>query len=176
MNGYRYTRLTIFHVVWFFGLLIGLGVGGCVGYKHFGILGAILGAIIGGACGILPGSLLDHWANQSFFSDLKNSSNEKLKANLDRPEWNFLQTMSLLQLAARGEPVESALPRIFAMLEADSKLERTYGWDALRIVFTEKYQLIKDYDPNQSAEECRKIVARIRPPANSENLQSSSVN
>ena len=54
------------------------------------------------------------------------------------------------------------LPRIMNMLESDSEQTRRYGWDALRIVFTEEYQVSADYDPRGSTEGCRRKIPTLR--------------
>ena len=77
-------------------------------------------------------------------------------------DWKFCHTMALLQLAARDEDVRMELPRILDMLKSDSVLTRRYGWDALRIVFTEEYHVIEDYDPRGPTEDCRRRITTLR--------------
>jgi hypothetical protein len=96
------------------------------------------------------------------FRNIQKSSTAELKECLDLGEWNFYQTMALLQLAARGEDVQPHLPRVLTMLESDQTLTRVYGWDALRIVFTELSQRIEDYNPRGSIDECRRKVGMLR--------------
>lgn len=165
MQGYNYTRLTIFHVLWLVGGGLGFGFGIIFGLKHFGVIGAILGAALGGVCGIMPALLLEHFVHRSLFKEIQQSSSEKLWNNLDKGDWNFFHTMSLLQLAVRGEDIEKKLPRILQMLGSDTKSTRLYGWDAFRIVFTDKAKLIPDYDPNETTEQCRAKLKLIHPKA-----------
>jgi hypothetical protein len=65
-------------------------------------------------------------------------SKEELRAMVAADDWKFGHTMALLRLGALGEEVRQEIPRIVDMLESDSQLIRIYGWDALRIVFTEE--------------------------------------
>jgi len=90
------------------------------------------------------------------------SSKEELRAIVAADDWKFLHTMALLQLAALGEEVRKEIPRIVAMLESDSKLTRIYGWDALRIVFTEESRIIEDYNPRGSKEECQRKTTILK--------------
>jgi hypothetical protein len=72
--------------------------------------------------------------------------------------------VALLQLAARGQDVNEALPRIMRQLEYNDnlKLWRRHAWDALRFVFFDETEAIADYNPMSSAEDCRAKVARLR--------------
>jgi hypothetical protein len=136
--------------------------GGAIGFKHFHTIGLIIGAVVGLIIGHVIGYLPTWLGNQWMFRNIQRSSTAELKACFDSNHWNFYQTMALLQLAARGENVQSYLPRILAMLESDETLTRVYGWDALRIVFTELSQQAEDYDPRASVEECRRRIATLR--------------
>jgi hypothetical protein len=70
--------------------------------------------------------------------------------------------LALLQLAARGQDVRATLPKIVQMLDSDELLRRIYGWDALRLVFSEEAKKIEDYNPRSSAEDCRAKAAKLR--------------
>lgn len=52
--------------------------------------------------------------------------------------------------------------RIVKMLESDDELERVYGWDALRLVFTAEAKEMADYDPRAATEDCRDKVAKLK--------------
>lgn len=162
MRGLQPTQFTLFHLFWLICLAIGCVEGLAVGASHYGKTGAAIGAAIGLCIGHLAGSLT-HWgARQWFLWTIRRSSNEELWRNVRQDRWNLHQTLSLLQLATRGQQVCGELPRIVAMLESDDMLKRIYGWDALRLVFTKEAQLIQDYSPRASGEECRRRVMPLR--------------
>jgi hypothetical protein len=69
--------------------------------------------------------------------------------------------MALLQLAARGHDVTPEFPRILAMLESDSVLTRRYGFDALRLVYTELFNKVPDYNPREPTQACRQKIAAL---------------
>jgi hypothetical protein len=158
----HYTRITIFHILSLFFIFLGLGLGQMVGL-HFlggagGVAGAIVGVILGYAISLIP----EHIAHRSMFKQLETSSNEELWKIVNMSSWNFYQTVALLQLAARGQAVRSRLPRVVDMLESDQRLTRIYGWDALRLVFTELVAQVPGYNPRQSVEACRRNVGDFR--------------
>jgi hypothetical protein len=156
------TQLTLFEVLRLTGTFLGLGIGTSVGFARFGVVGAIIGGIVGLVVGALVGGLPDWLGKRWMFRSIEKSSTAELRAIVAQRDWNFYQTMSLLQLATRGEDVQSDLPRILTMLESDSTLTRVYGWDALRLVYTELAERIADYDPRASTEECRLKTTVLR--------------
>jgi hypothetical protein len=162
MNGLQNTRITIFHVLWFAALAVGAVLGIKAGGAYFGTGGAIAGGILGLAIGHLFGCLPSRIGDKVFFRHLMLSSKEELRAMVAADNWNFSHTMALLRLAALGEEVRHEIPRIVNMLESDSQLTRSYGWDALRIVFPEETRLIQDYAPGDSTEECRRRTAILK--------------
>jgi hypothetical protein len=153
--------LTLFVVLAFGGLILGVLVGFAVGHA-FGLIGTIAGGVLGGcvgyALGVLPGFLVE----QSLFKDMQMKSNAELKAVVDEKNWTFLQTLALMNLAARDEDVKSYLPRVMDMLESDSARTRLFGWDALRLVYTGLAMQIDDYDPHAPVEMCRNMTATLR--------------
>ncbi|HWN97506.1 MAG TPA: hypothetical protein VNT99_20925 [Methylomirabilota bacterium] len=161
VNGLQPTRLTLFVVVHLFGRVAGLIIGACVGLKYFQIAGLAIGAVVGFLLGHIVGYLPTWLGTRWMFRSIEKSATAELKDSLDQGEWNFWQTMTLLQLAARKENVQPYLPRILAMLESDETLTRVYGWDALRLVFTELSQRIDDYEPRARVEECRRKAALL---------------
>src|SRR5262245_12541952 len=130
------TRLTLFVVLHLVARAFGLVVGASVGFKYFHIVGLVVGAMVGFLVGHILGYLPTWLRTQWMFRSIERSTNAALKDCLKCGEWNFYQTMALLQLAARKEDVQPYLPRIVLMLESEETLTRVYGWDALRIVFT----------------------------------------
>jgi len=48
------------------------------------------------------------------------------------------------------------------MLESDDELTRVYGWDALRLVFNKETQIVGEYNPRASSEDCRSKVATLK--------------
>jgi len=162
LPGFRYTRITIFHVLWFVAVVAGTYAGAMVGRQLFGLAGAIVGALLGFTIGHIVGSIPDWWAYRSLFNGIQRSSNEDLWRIVAKDEWRFDNTLALLTLGARDQDVSSQLPRVIQMLESDSKLTRRYGFDALRIVFTEQYNVIPDYDPYEPPDTCRRKVAKLR--------------
>ena len=160
--GFRYTRLTVFHVLWFAAVVAGTYAGAMVGRHFFGLAGAVIGAVLGCTVGHIVGCIPDWWAYRSLITEIHRSTNEQLWQIVAKEEWRFDNTLALLQLGARDVDVDGELPRIIGMLESDSKLTRIYGFDALRIVFTDQYHLIPDYDPRGSLDVCREKVAELR--------------
>ena len=158
----HHTRFSLFVLLHLVSVMAGVLVGGSVGLTHFHTLGMIMGALLGFLVGALVGSLPNWLGKQWMFRSIQKSSTAELKACLHQGEWNFYQTMALLQLAARNEDVSGELPRIMGMLESDTTLTRVYGWDALRIVYTEVSQRIEDYNPHAPTVECRLKVGVLR--------------
>lgn len=155
MNGLRYTRITIFHVLWLVAVAAGTALGLFVGLRYFSTMGLIICGIIGLAVGHVVGCLPDWICTRLFFRHLMKCSKDQLRAMVAAGDWKFDNTMALLRLGALGEDVRQEIPRIVAMLESDSQLTRIFGWDALRIVFTEESRVIEDYNPRGSTEDCR---------------------
>jgi hypothetical protein len=62
--------------------------------------------------------------------------------------------LALVHLAARGQDIYKALPRILLLLKSDSELERIYGWDALKLVFEREANAVEGYNPRSSKENC----------------------
>ncbi|MGA2069963.1 MAG: hypothetical protein ABSG97_01325 [Sedimentisphaerales bacterium] len=138
MNGLQYTRITIFHVLWFVAVVADTALGLWIGFRYFSTTGVIAGGIIGLAIGHIVGCLPDWISTRLFFRHIMRCSKEELRAMVAADDWKFGHTMALLRLGALGEEVRQEIPRIVDMLESDSQLIRIYGWDALRIVFTEE--------------------------------------
>ena len=159
----EFTGFTIFHIFRLIGALAGACVGVWLGL-FFGVAWAVVGGIVGVFLGTCVGILPEDWAHRSMMKELKEASNEKLRSIIARHEWKFDSTMALLQLAARDENVDSEFPRILDMLESDSPLTRMFGWDAMRIVFTEKSNRIQNYNPRASTEACREKARTLRNP------------
>jgi hypothetical protein len=162
MNGLRYTKITIFHVLWLFAVAAGAALGLLVGLRYFSTMGLIICGIIGLAVGHILGCLPDWICTRLFFRHLMKCSKDQLRAMVAAGDWKFDNTMALLRLGALGEDVRQEIPRIVAMLESDSQLTRIYGWDALRIVFTEQSWVIEDYNPRGSTEDCRSRTAILK--------------
>lgn len=156
MTGLRSTHLTFFHILWLFLICLCTAIGIAAGGYAFGTIGKITGGIAGFVIGFLAGAFADDLIVRQLFREVEGSSNEKLRTMVASEPWNFRNTLALLQLGAREQEVDMELPRILGMLESDSKLTRIYGWDALRLVFTEEYYIIEDYNPRSSTEECRR--------------------
>ena len=163
MPGFEFTRITMFQVLHWAGMILALAAGGTLGFRWFEAVGAIVGCVVGLIVGSLVGSIPDWVATKSLFKELEKSSDDELKEILAKDEWNFYQTMALLNLAARGEDPRSYLPRIGSMLQSDVQLERVYGWDALRLVFPPETEQIGDYDPKEPVRLCRVKVRRLDP-------------
>jgi len=162
MGGFEHTRFGPIHVLWVVAVIAGASLGCWVGYRFLGGTGAIGGGIIGVVIGHVAVVSLDLHIHRLMMKELAASSNAELWSIVAGEDWNFRHTMALLNLGARGEEVRRELPRIIAMLESDSVLTRRYGWDALRIVFSEEYDIIPDYDPRGSTEDCRTKTATLK--------------
>ena len=157
----HYTRLTLFHVLWFTAVVFGVTLGIKLGLRYFGTVGVVSCGVGGFLVGHILGCVPEWAATKMLHRDLERSTNEELRAIVAADDWMFCHTMALLHLAARGEEVRSELPRILLMLESESQLTRLFGWDALRIVFPQETGIIGDYNPEGPAEECRDRVAML---------------
>jgi hypothetical protein len=158
----QFTRITISHVLWFAtvpAFALGLASGAL---EHSGWILAVLIGVIGFVSGHFAWCLLIELLRRANMMRIAGMSTKKLWASVRRPNWNFNKTLALLQLAAREEEVTCELPRIVRMLQSDSMLERIYGWDALRLVFTPLAEELKEYDPRESTENCRDKVSPLR--------------
>jgi hypothetical protein len=160
--GYDYHRITPFHLVWLLVVAVGATLGGMVGQRYLGTVGAVAGAVIGLLIGHIVVGVLHGEADRRWFRKLKQSSNAQLWSIVAADGWKFCHTIALLHLAARDEEVHRELPRIIGMLESDSRLTRAYGWDALRTVFSKETKIIEDYNPRESTEECRRKTAILK--------------
>jgi hypothetical protein len=157
MGGLQPTQITFFHVLWLVAVVAGGMAGSGLGYNLLGIGGALAGGILGVVTGHVVGVLPDWLSTRLMFRRIARSSDERLWKIVNLGFWNFYQTLALLQLAARGQ-----LPRIVRMLESEEKLERVYGWDALRLVFTEDAKVLTGYDPWGTTEDCRNRIATLK--------------
>lgn len=163
MSGLEYTRITSFHLLFLVGVFIGGILMANIGWKFFGLVGAVLGGLLGAYLGGVLALIPERWAGKAFFKDIEESSTERLWEIVNRQEeWNFYHTMALLHLAGRGEDVQPKLPHILTMLESAEMLERVYGWDALRLVFTEEAKKLEGYAPRATAEECQEKLNHYR--------------
>jgi hypothetical protein len=161
MRAYHYTRFTIFHLLNLLGSLLGLYFGLRTGLHYFHLPVAILCSILGLITGMLLGAIPRYLAEKSFWKEITQSPDSRLLQIIQQDRWNFRQTMALLQLSTRGHDVQPHLPRILSMLESESPETRAFGFDALRIVYTELANQIPTYDPSQSAEKCRAALAPL---------------
>ncbi len=161
MRAFEHTQLNLFLLLEWIGAVGGLCVGLLLGLRHFGVPGAVLGAVVGLVLGTVLGKVPDWLAFRYSFREIQRSSDSKLREMISQGEWKFWHTMALLQLAARGQNIKPEFPRILAMLESDSVLTRRYGFDALRLVYTETYNKVPDYNPREPTEKCRQKVAAL---------------
>lgn len=162
MYGYDHHRITPLHIVWLLAIAISATLGIMVGQRCLGTVGAVAGALLGVLIGHTIVGVLNAEADRRWLGKLKRSSNAELWSIVAAGDWKFCHTMTLLYLADRGEDVRRELPRILRMLESDSHLTRAYGWDALRIVFSEETKIIEYYNPRESTEDCRRMVATLK--------------
>lgn len=156
------TQITLFVLLWFIMLVGGAATGVVCGAHAFGVAGGIIGGAIGLALGHVVGKLPEVLSTRWLFRSIARSSDEELWKTVNLGFWNFTQTLALLQLAGRNKDVQTQLPRIIEMLGADDELTRVYGWDALRLVFTNEAAAIRDYTPRAPAKECRLKVVELR--------------
>jgi hypothetical protein len=162
ITGLQPVQITLFHFLWFCAIASCTFLGARFGHEYFGIIGAIAGGIAGFIIGFIIGHLPDKIGTMLMFREIERSSNEKLRVITSRKFWNFYTTLALLQLAARGEEVRQELPRIIDMLESESQLTRIFGWDALRLVFDKEAEVVADYNPRASVEDCRSKIAKLK--------------
>jgi hypothetical protein len=153
------TRMNLFDVLSFSGLVMEILLGSAVGHAWLGVIGAIVGGIIGGVLGLFLGHLPGSLAQEQLFRSMQKKSNAELKAVIDEEEWTFIQTLALLNLHLRDEDVQGYLPRVITLLESDHWRTRLHARDALRFVCTPLAVRIEDYDPYASTEKCRRKVA-----------------
>ena len=162
MTALQYTKITVFHLLWLASVIALTALGLWVGRCYFSTTGLITGGVIGLVIGHIIGCLPERIGRRLFFGQIMRSSKEELRTMVAADNWNFGHTMALLRLAAMGEQVRHQIPRIVAMLESDSQLTRIYGWDALRIVFTDESRVIEDYNPRSSTEDCRRKTTLLK--------------
>ena len=163
LNALRPTQITLFHVFWLVGVIVGGALGASLGSKYLGTIGIVTGGLIGLLLGHVVGALPDRLGTKLLFRTIQGSSNEGLWGVVNLGVgWNLYQTSALLQLAARGQDVSGQLPRIIGMLESDDELTRVYGWDALQPVFGKETGVVGDYNPRSSTEDCRTKVAGLK--------------
>ena len=157
-------RMTLFAVLPLAGIVFGIIGGLSLGHRYFGVMGVIVGAISGAVVGIVVGSLPGYFMQEQLFREMQRSSNEELKAKLEHPMWSFYQTLALVNLQVRGDDVQPYLGRVLGLLESGDQVTRSFGRDALRLVFTPLAKQLDDlgYDPNVKVEECRTKVAKLR--------------
>jgi len=153
------TRMNLFDVLTFGGLLFGILLGSATGHAWRGVIGAIAGGIGGGIIGLVIGRLPGFLVEDQLFKSMQKKSNAELKAVIDEEKWTFFQTLALLNLHLRGEDVQGYLPRVITLLASDNWQTRIFARDALRYVYTPLAVQIEDYDPYASTEECRRKVA-----------------
>ena len=158
----EFTRFTLVHVIWLAALTAGAVVGAKLGGSYFGIAGAVTGGMVGLVVGHAIFAVVMGYCDKRFFKSLSRSSEAQLRSIVAADEWGLNHTMALLELAARGADVRVELPRIVAMLESDSELTRRYGWDAVRLVFVKELDLMREYDPRGSTEDCRRRVGILK--------------
>ena len=159
------TKVTIYVLFAILSAIVGYVLGFCIGMKYLNIYGGIgfglLGMIIGYYIGFIP----DHIAYKSLFKKIERSSNEDLwniiNINIDK-EWDFRKTLALLELRIRNQDISKELSRVINVMESEDEETRLYGWDALRLVFRPEIDLIKNYDPRESANECRNKAEAIK--------------
>jgi len=161
MRGLHYAGITVFRLLKWVGGGAGLTAGCVLGFKWLGVLGSLIGGTVGFCAGIFLITVPEELGFSMIMRKIERSPITQLRAMIAEGEWNLFHTMALLQLAARGEDVQSDLPRVLAMLESESFRERMFGRDAFRLVYTELAEKT-DYDPNEPAQVCREKIARLR--------------
>ncbi|MFY9224613.1 MAG: hypothetical protein WAQ98_18205 [Blastocatellia bacterium] len=154
-----YTKITIFHIIFLLGLCFGLMTGMILGYSQYGIIGAIIVGVIGLYCGGQIGFFPHRLANRAIFKHIEKSTNEELRRIIDRNEWNFYNTLALMELSKRNQNINTDLYRIFQLLQSDNFLQRLYAWDALRLVFPGVANQLTSYDPKESFDICQLKLA-----------------
>lgn len=159
---FNWVRLTIFHVIYMVAVVSMTIIGISFGWMYGGVFLAAIGAIIGALAGHVISSIPPYLAHQSMIKEIEKSSNEKLREKLNDSKWNLYQTMALLQLGARDVDIDEYLPRILNMLKSDDQIERRFGWDALRLVFTDKAEKMKGYDPMAPPDISQKYVVLVQ--------------
>jgi hypothetical protein len=157
----QFTRLTIFHLFYLIGMCVGVWAGVVIGH-HFGTVGTIIGVLLGLFLGAFVGGVPSWLGYRWMFREIENSSNERLRQIVDERDWDFRKTLALLTLSARKVDVSGDLARIVNMLESDSSLVRVYGFDAMRLVFTDIARRVPQYDPRGATENCRRQIAELR--------------
>lgn len=167
-------RLTVFVLIQFLTSWTGIIWGGLGGYQHFGIWGGVLGAVAGGILGIIIGTIPGFLSQEAMFRRMQKSTNTELRAELEKPWWNFWQTLALLNLQLRGEEVQTYLPRVLGLLESEDRLVRKFGRDALALVFTPLAKQIEDYNPDAPTDVCRLKVGELRKTLNQPSAPPSS--
>lgn len=156
------TKITALHLIQICTTVFMMAIGGGLGNTHYGLGGAFGGCILGFFLGQIIGGLPNYVSQRRFIRKIANSTDEELWRIVNLPFWNFSQSFALLTLAGRNQDIRSILPRILGRLESDDELTRVYGWDALRLAYTDEYKIIADYEPRQTTEICRENIRKLR--------------
>jgi hypothetical protein len=86
------------------------------------------------------------WGFRSDMNMWKNKPTPELVAMVEGAEWRYWQT-SLQELRRRGEDISRFTPRLVAGLVSDSLMARTAADAALKDLFPEFKEHLKDYLP-----------------------------
>jgi len=79
---------------------------------------------------------------------------------LQSDDWRFHKA-AIKEMRRRGEDVTVYLPRIVALLAADSKVERSAGQMTIKDCFPELAAEIQGYSPTADVEACRTKAAPL---------------
>jgi hypothetical protein len=156
--------MTLFDVLPSFGAATAAALGAALGARLIGIGGAAMGAAVGCMLGMIVGSMPYLLSLRLLRRSYNKKSVADLRADLRRPDCFNANTI-LLELKARGEDIRTDLPIVLDLLTADDAMMRPIGWAALTTAYPELAATIPNYRIFDTPENCRKIVAVLRPPA-----------
>ncbi len=155
--------LTLFHLAELVGALLGVAISWMIGRTEFGWVGGLGGALLGGPLGWLGGRVPYLIARSLLHVTLRGETTDQLRARLrDGVMWSLYQDV-MKELRRRGEDVRGELPLLLTLLTSDWGAQRHRGWYMLRFFFPDLAAQIPDYDPTQTAAECRAKTERMRP-------------
>jgi hypothetical protein len=154
MTGLRSTKYTVFDLLAWTAFCGCLSACAYLGKEIYGVPGVLLGGFFGIFVGFIAGLIPYQLETKYIKWKLEQSSIDELWEVANLGIWNFNNTLALVHLAARGQDIYKALPRILLLLKSDSELERIYGWDALKLVFEREANAVEGYNPRSSKENC----------------------
>jgi hypothetical protein len=139
------------------------------GLVHWGAWRYVMATVVAGGGGLVAGFVgfcaimwIYRLPTRRYTRKVKKASDEELREIVNRESWSFKSTIALLQLAARGQDVSGALPRIAQLLESVDYADRDRGSEALHWIFFDEDRATGGQNPYPSYGDCRFKAMRLR--------------